>query len=218
MQAESLEIARDNPCPARAVDGDPRGAAWYVVEAYEHSVENAYLRLAVAGLKVWMPVDFRRPANRARSVAPRRDRPTPRFGRFFFVNCAMSPGLQHAISVTPSVAGLLLAAGSDRPAPVPAYVIDWIRDNPPKRTAETCAKFVVGDVVRVLVGPLAGFQGPIEDVDKRGSIRLCIDIFGRPTPLVLEVGHVEMALQAKSRAISTFMRTGEAAQASRRVR
>ena len=202
--------------PPLDAHGYPLVARWYVVEAYEHSVENAYLRLAVAGLKVWMPVDMRRPANRAYTSQRRRDRPVPRFGRYFFVRCRMNEALQHAISTTPSVAGLLLAAHSDRPSPIPDHVIDWIRTSPPPRKVSEVARFVIGDVVRLLAGPFAGFQGPVEDVDKRGALRIGIDIFGRPTPVVVEVGHVEMVLLAKSRSISTFKRTGDAE--SRRVR
>ena len=217
MNAHAAPIACDEPRACElGLDGYALGDHWYVVEAFEHSVENAYLRLAVAGLRVWMPVDMKRRAKRF-GAAARRDRPQPRFGRFFFVRCRMDAGLQHAISVTPSIVGLLLAAGSDRPSPIPDYVIDWIGKNPVKQESAAPFGYAPGDVVRILAGPFASFQGPVEDVDKRGVLRVCIDIFGRPTPVVVEAGHVEMVLKAKSRAISTFKHSGEAI-ASRRVR
>lgn len=172
---------------------------WFVVEAFEHSVAQARLNLAVAGLHVWAPVDVKRPANRSRSGIPRRDIRTPRFGRYLFVRCKLTDALRNAIDNTPAVAGLLVASKGEAPTPIPDHVIAWLLE--PPQAQETPFGYVVGDTVRIIDGPFAGHGAKVEDVDKRGAVRVSVEIFGRPTPLVLEVGHVEMALPAKSRAI-----------------
>ena len=173
---------------------------WYVVEAFDHSVSQARLNLAVAGLHVWAPVDVRRQPNRSRSGAPRRDLRIPRFGRYLFVRCKLTDALRNAIDNTPAVAGLLVAARDERPTPIPDHVIEWLRE-PPQLECEASQPYVVGDTVRVTDGPFATFEAKVEDIDKRGAIRVAVDIFGRSTPIVIEVGHVEMVLPAKSRAI-----------------
>lgn len=189
----------------RGPDGYPRGECWYVVEARGNSVESAYDRLAVAGFVVWMAVDVRRSANRQRGAGRRRrDVRVPRFGRFFYLRSALDARLQHEICGTSGVVGMLRGAGSETPTPVPAEVIEWLRRIPVGRPCENRAKFSVGDIVRLTDGPFAGFEAAVEYVDKRGLLRLDVSIFGRPTPIVLEVGHVELVRAGQAAAIKTY--------------
>lgn len=194
---EFADAIRVEPEPYFVGSEPPR---WYVVEAFDHSVSQARLNLAVAGLHVWAPVDVRRPPNRSRSGAPRRDLRIPRFGRYLFVRCNLTDALRNAIDNTPAVAGLLVAARDERPTPIPDHVIEWLRE-PPQVECEASQPYVVGDTVRITDGPFATFEAKVEDVDKRGAIRVAVEMYGRSTPIVIEVGHVEMALPAKSRAI-----------------
>lgn len=199
-----LQSQIEAACAAAPVEpsfvGSTSQPRWYVVEAYEHSVSQARLNLAVAGLHVWAPVDVKRPANRSRSSTQRRDIRTPRFGRYLFVRCKLTDALLNAIDNTPAVVGMLVAAKGEAPQPIPDHVIAWLRE-PPVTTSEREGEYVVGDKVRIIDGPFASFEAKVEDVDKRGAIRVAVEIFGRPTPIVIEAGHVEMALPAKSRAI-----------------
>jgi len=192
-------VASDVAANGPSFSGSDR-LRWFVVEAFEHSVAQARLNLAVAGLHVWAPVDVKRQPNRSRSTAPRRDLRIPRFGRYLFVRCRMTDALRNAIDNTPAVAGLLVASKEEAPSPIPDHVMDWLRE-PREAEGEVQQPYVPGDKVRVTDGPFGGFEAKVEDVDKRGAIRVAYEIFGRPTPVVLEVGHVEMVLPAKSRAI-----------------
>ena len=52
----------------------------------------------------------------------------------------------------------------------------------------------VGDTVKVTQGPLEGFMGEIESVDAAASkCRVIVSMFGRETPVDLELYQIERA-------------------------
>lgn len=55
--------------------------------------------------------------------------------------------------------------------------------------------FMVGETVKVNVGPFAGFNGEIVDIDtEKRKLKVEVKIFGRRTPLELEASQVEREL------------------------
>ena len=49
-----------------------------------------------------------------------------------------------------------------------------------------------GDTVKVIDGPLEGFLGTVDEIDPEGnSVRLIVSMFGRETPIDLELDQVE---------------------------
>ena len=52
--------------------------------------------------------------------------------------------------------------------------------------------YEVGDFVKVIDGPLAGFTGKVEEIDIPGdSVSVVVSMFGRETPVDLELDQVE---------------------------
>jgi transcriptional antiterminator NusG len=51
----------------------------------------------------------------------------------------------------------------------------------------------IGEMVRVVDGPFAMFNGTIERLDSRGRLKLLLDVFGRMTSLELDEGQIEAA-------------------------
>jgi len=49
-----------------------------------------------------------------------------------------------------------------------------------------------GDQVRACRGPFAPFVGVVTDVDEHeGTLKVAVSVFGRPTPVELEIEQVE---------------------------
>jgi transcription antitermination factor NusG len=115
----------------------------------------------------------------------------------------MTDSLLEAIRRTIGVSEILCACGTDSPAVVPDGVIDWLRQSEHEERTKAPDGPVKGDVVRIKEGPFAGFEGRVTDLDKRGVVEVELTIFGRLTPAIFEVEHVEITKLAKSRAISS---------------
>lgn len=178
---------------------------WYVVEAREGAIREALLTLALhfstkcPAYEVWAPFDSRRSPDRSRSGRPRADVRTPRFGRFVFIRCAMTDSLARAIRECAGVIDMLRCAGTEKLSSIPDEHIEHLRAAGPRSATEN--PYVAGDVVQLVEGPFAGLSAKVERVDKRGVVSIALELLGRPTPIVVEVGHVKMVQPAKSRSI-----------------
>ena len=57
---------------------------------------------------------------------------------------------------------------------------------------EVIVGFAVGDTVKVTDGPLEGFLGTVDELDaERETVRVIVSMFGRETPVDLELDQVE---------------------------
>ena len=57
---------------------------------------------------------------------------------------------------------------------------------------EVVVAYDVGDSVKIVDGALASFIGTVEELDKeRGKVRVVVSMFGRETPVELELDQVE---------------------------
>ena len=58
---------------------------------------------------------------------------------------------------------------------------------------EIVVQYSVGDNVRIIDGPLAGFTGTVEDIEpEKNSVTVIVSMFGRETPVELELDQVEV--------------------------
>ena len=57
---------------------------------------------------------------------------------------------------------------------------------------EISGGFELGDTVKIIDGPLEGFLGTVDELDpEENSVRLIVSMFGRETPIELELDQVE---------------------------
>ncbi len=54
-------------------------------------------------------------------------------------------------------------------------------------------RYAVGDTVRIVEGPLEGFSGSVDEIDReKNKVRVTISMFGRETPVELELEQAEL--------------------------
>ena len=53
--------------------------------------------------------------------------------------------------------------------------------------------YVVGDMVRIIDGPLENFSGRVDELDvEKNKVRVTVSMFGRETPVELELDQAEL--------------------------
>ncbi|MDR0889827.1 MAG: transcription termination/antitermination protein NusG [Oscillospiraceae bacterium] len=61
---------------------------------------------------------------------------------------------------------------------------------------EIIVKYAVGDTVRIADGPLTSFNAVVEELDiEKNKVRVIVSMFGRETPVELELDQVEVISQ-----------------------
>ncbi|WP_330082465.1 transcription termination/antitermination protein NusG [Methylocystis iwaonis] len=168
---------------------------WYALECCEGKDKEVYARLAALGFEVWRPTvvvrSMRRWRGKRTATGERIKVYAPVFGRYLFVHVEMGDSVRYAVLEQPGVHSWLCWAGSDEPATIADELIEHYRRFNHK-PVEVAIVFAVGDTVRALHGPLVGHEGEVTRVDSRGVVCAELTIFGRPTPVIFPVGHVEL--------------------------
>ncbi|MDO6444112.1 MULTISPECIES: transcription termination/antitermination protein NusG [unclassified Marinobacter] len=171
---------------------------WYVVHAYsgyeKHVMRTLAERVALAGMEdrfgeILVPTE---------EVVEMRDGKKRKSERKFYpgyvlVQMEMDDGTWHLVKNTPRVLGFI-GGTKDKPAPITEREAEGILrrlesgvDKPKPKTL-----FEPGEVVRVVEGPFADFNGVVEEVDyDKSRVKVAVLIFGRSTPVELEFGQVE---------------------------
>ena len=117
------------------------------------------------------------------------------FPGYVLVKMEMDDDTWHLVRKTPRVLGFI-GGTSDKPAPISEREADEILNRIQEGVDKPKPKilFEVGEVVRVIDGPFADFNGHVEEVNyDKNRLRVAVLIFGRSTPVELEFGQVEKA-------------------------
>ncbi len=113
------------------------------------------------------------------------------FPGYVWVEMVMDAKTWHFIKEIPGVIGFI---GGKTPTPIPAKQAESILRKVEEGASKPRPKvlFAPGEVVRVIDGPFADFNGVVEDVNyEKNRLRVSVLIFGRSTPVELEFGQVE---------------------------
>ena len=171
---------------------------WYVVHAYsgmEKAVERNILeRITRAG----MQSKFGRilvPMEEVVEIKNGQKKTTERkfFPGYVLVEMVMEDDTWHLIKHTNKVTGFVGGA-KNRPAPISEAEVLKIVNQMQEGTEKPRHKveFVVGEYVRVKEGPFTDFNGSVEDVNyEKSKVRVSVTIFGRSTPVELEISQIE---------------------------
>ena len=171
---------------------------WYVVQAfsgYEARVQKTLLEhIKMHGMEDYFG-EILVPTEEVVEMRAGQKRKSERkfFPGYVLVEMAMNEDSWHLVKSVPRVLGFI-GGTSDRPMPISKKEADAILnrleesvDKPKPKTL-----FEPGEVVRVIDGPFADFNGVVEEVDyEKSRLKVSVLIFGRSTPVELEFGQVE---------------------------
>ncbi len=172
--------------------------AWYVVHAYsgyeKHVMRSLQEQIALKGLEskfgeILVPTE---------EVVEMRDGKKRKSERKFYpgyvlVQMDMDDDAWHLVKSTPRVMGFI-GGTAERPVPISdreaESILQKIETGAEKPRPKTL--FEPGEVVRVVDGPFADFNGVVEEVDyEKSRVKVAVLIFGRSTPVDLEFSQVE---------------------------
>ena len=117
------------------------------------------------------------------------------FPGYLLVEMAFTEDTWHVVHSIPKVVGFLGESDS-APTPIPAQKVEEILQQIAAGMAAPRPKtlFTVGEKVKVVEGPFRDFTGTVEAVKpERARVRVAVSVFGRPTPVELDVVQVETA-------------------------
>jgi transcriptional antiterminator NusG len=167
-------------------------AMWYVAHTYsgyenkvkaniEKSVENRGIGDLIQAVEVPME-DVIEEKNGEQKVVKRKI-----FPGYVVVNMIMNEDTWYVVRNTRGVTGFV-GPGS-KPVPLSDEEVERMGV---EQVRMADIGFEVGDSVNVKSGPLEGFSGKIENIDKETrKITVKVSMFGRETPIEVEYGQIE---------------------------
>ena len=115
------------------------------------------------------------------------------FPGYVLVNMAMTDDTWHLVKGVPRVAGFI-GGTENRPMPISDReaneIIQQVTDS--ADAPKMKFTFAPGELVRIIDGPFADFNGTVEDANfEKSKLRVSVTIFGRSTPVELDFTQVE---------------------------
>lgn len=174
---------------------------WYVVQVYsgyEAYVQKALLeRIKLEGVEDAFG-EILVPKEKIVEMRAGQKRVTERkhFPGYVLVQMAMDDVTWHLVKSIPKVLSFIGGTAS-RPAPISdkeaREIIQRVEEGEDKPKPKVL--FEAGEVVRVIEGPFADFNGVVEEVNYgKNRLRVAVLIFGRSTPVELEFNQVEKSV------------------------
>lgn len=181
-----------NPAPPSI---DP-GRGWFIVITAPRGEARARDGLMEAGCSVWLPTLHREVTVRGRSTSY----DTPMYQGYLFVAdlpFGRQPVVHKGVLVSdiremPGVLGVISTPRGFLQMPRIAFERMVAIQNAPE-PPRPAFPFERGAKVTVLDGPFADFQATVVDALGHGYAKVLVDVFGRATPVQLEIGQIEAA-------------------------
>ena len=171
---------------------------WYVVHAYSGYEQQVCKSLLERIERYEMQDKFGEVLVPKETVVEMRKGQKKKSERKFFpgyvlVQMDMDDETWHLVKSVPKVLGFI-GGTAEKPAPITEKEADAIlqRIQEGENKPQPKTLFDVGEVVRVIDGPFADFNGEVEEVNyEKSRMRVAVSIFGRSTPVELEFSQVE---------------------------
>jgi len=198
--AELLDVIDDEPRVPREPSPYDRPGDWFVVHTYagyENKVkQNLGSRVKSMNVEeqifeVVIPMEDVIEFKGGRKVVAQKKL----FPGYLYVRMALDDDSWYVVRNTPGVTGFV--GNGARPTPLSRKEVEAVLGTGEaeevgiEKKARPRLDFEVGEQVRVTTGPFADFNGVISDIDvARSKLTVLVNIFGRETPVELELGQV----------------------------
>ncbi len=109
---------------------------------------------------------------------------------YILVQMKMSDLSWSIVRNTPGVTGFV--ASGNKPVPLQEEEVSWIMKQMEAEAPRVKVGFRQGQSVRVIDGPFIDFIGTVDEIDAgKGKIKVFLSLFGRETPVELDLLQVE---------------------------
>jgi transcriptional antiterminator NusG len=180
--------------PAPEASTGPR-RAWYAVHCY-----SGYENKVKKGLEQRIR-SMNMQENIFRVIVPTEDEIDVREGQrkviqrrvfpgYILVEMIMTEESWYVVRNTPGVTGFV--SSGDKPAPLREEEVGKILKRMETDQPKVRVTYRPGQAVHIIDGPFADFRGTVEEVNmEKGKVRVLVSMFGRETPLELDLLQVE---------------------------
>lgn len=167
-------------------------ARWYVVHTYsgyenkvatniEKMVENRRLQDLIQEVKIPTETVVELKDNKRKEIERKI------FPGYVLVKMIITDESWYIVRNTRGVTGFV--GTTTKPVPLTQEEVDKLG----VETKEIKIDYAVGDSVKITDGPLAGFVGTVEEIDKdKQKVKVKVSMFGRETTAELELGQATM--------------------------
>ena len=167
-------------------------AKWYVVHTYsgyenkvatnlEKIVENRQLQDWIHEVRIPTETVVEMKDNQKREVERKI------FPGYVLVKMVMTDDSWYVVRNTRGCTGFVGPGG--KPVPLTEAEVNALG----VETREVEVNYQVGDTVRIIDGPLENFSGIVDEIDsEKNKVRVTISMFGRETPVELELDQAEL--------------------------
>lgn len=178
---------------------DNQTKKWYIVQAYAGQEEKVkfliHRQLRINKMEhlveeIFIPAEQVTTKKRGKTCISK----VTYFPGYILIKMNLTDNLWHILRNIPKVSGFV-GRNSKHPLPVSEEELDNIRKQIEKgiKQAEIDSTFSVGQLVVVVDGPFAEFNGVVDTVDREhNKLTVLVSIFGRATPLELDFDKVRL--------------------------
>ena len=170
-------------------------ALWYVVHAYsgheekvkqnlEKRIESMDMQEKIHQVLVPMEDEIEIKDGKRRHVQKRI------FPGYILVKMVMSDESWYVVRNTPGVTSFV--GSGNKPVPLQEKEVRAIQKQMKQEAPKIRVDFVLGEAVRVVDGPFTDFHGKVDEINaEKGKLKVLVNMFGRETPVELDLLQVE---------------------------
>lgn len=115
------------------------------------------------------------------------------FPGYVLVELIMTDDSWYVVRNTPGVTGFIGSSGGGaKPTPLLEEEVEFILKQMGVKESKFDLDIEIGEIVEVLEGPFANFQGKVEEIDTdKQKVKVAVDMFGRETNMELDFEQIK---------------------------